>query len=339
MPFVQGNCPNCGGTLAVDNEKDAWVCPYCNTPFIVEKAINNYNVTNNISASTVNIFSDSQKDFEVTAGNLKKYNGEATEVVIPENVTTISYSAFHETNITSLKLPEGIKEVYLSSCKFLKELVLPESVINIGLKNCSSLEKIELHEGLKFVYFEGCSSIKDLRIPSTVTKLQKGTFWNCSSLSNLLLPNSLSIIEDAFVGCNNLDNLTIPPNVESVCLSSMKKLKNVVIPPNTKTVHLNNTPNLTTVVVGNPQIRIVGLTGKETLVYKDVGYSSSVLFKPPLITKNPFSVNKRALEIILAKYGKCSYCGGSFSVWFGNCKECGAKKSYNIVNNNLIFLK
>ena len=39
MPFVQGNCPNCGGTLAVDNEKDAWVCPYCNTPFIVEKQL------------------------------------------------------------------------------------------------------------------------------------------------------------------------------------------------------------------------------------------------------------------------------------------------------------
>ncbi len=47
MPVVQAKCPNCGGFLAVDNTKDAAVCQFCNTPFIVEKAINNYNITIN----------------------------------------------------------------------------------------------------------------------------------------------------------------------------------------------------------------------------------------------------------------------------------------------------
>ena len=49
MPFVQAKCTNCGGILAVDRSHDAAVCPFCQTPFIVEKAINNYNITNNIT--------------------------------------------------------------------------------------------------------------------------------------------------------------------------------------------------------------------------------------------------------------------------------------------------
>ena len=42
MPLVQAKCTNCGGILEVDKENEAAVCKYCGTPFIVEKAINNY---------------------------------------------------------------------------------------------------------------------------------------------------------------------------------------------------------------------------------------------------------------------------------------------------------
>lgn len=57
MPFVQAKCPNCGGVLAVDQSHDAALCQYCNTPFIVEKAINNFNVTvsGNLSVENANI--------------------------------------------------------------------------------------------------------------------------------------------------------------------------------------------------------------------------------------------------------------------------------------------
>lgn len=40
MPLVKAQCTNCGGILEVDNAKEAAICPYCNTPYIVEKAIN-----------------------------------------------------------------------------------------------------------------------------------------------------------------------------------------------------------------------------------------------------------------------------------------------------------
>ena len=43
MALVAAKCPQCGANLNVDETKDACVCEYCGTPFITEKAINNYN--------------------------------------------------------------------------------------------------------------------------------------------------------------------------------------------------------------------------------------------------------------------------------------------------------
>ena len=37
-------CTQCGGTLEVDPTKETAECPYCGASFIVEKAVNNYNV-------------------------------------------------------------------------------------------------------------------------------------------------------------------------------------------------------------------------------------------------------------------------------------------------------
>lgn len=42
--MVSGTCPKCGGQLEVDPAQEAAVCPYCGTPYIVEKAINKYSV-------------------------------------------------------------------------------------------------------------------------------------------------------------------------------------------------------------------------------------------------------------------------------------------------------
>lgn len=39
-------CTQCGATIQVDSRQEAAICTYCGTPFIVEKAINNYNVQN-----------------------------------------------------------------------------------------------------------------------------------------------------------------------------------------------------------------------------------------------------------------------------------------------------
>ena len=53
MPLVKAQCTNCGGNLEVDGSKDAVVCPFCNTPFVVEKAVNQYKTTNSTTNNIV----------------------------------------------------------------------------------------------------------------------------------------------------------------------------------------------------------------------------------------------------------------------------------------------
>lgn len=51
--LVPAQCTNCGGLLKVDPSQEAAVCQFCGTPFIVSKAVNNYNVQNNTYQTTV----------------------------------------------------------------------------------------------------------------------------------------------------------------------------------------------------------------------------------------------------------------------------------------------
>lgn len=55
MPLVPAKCTQCGGSVQVDNTKEAAICQHCETAFIVEKAINHYNVHNtmNFAGATV----------------------------------------------------------------------------------------------------------------------------------------------------------------------------------------------------------------------------------------------------------------------------------------------
>ncbi len=56
--IVPARCTNCNASLQVDANKEAAVCPYCNSAFIVSKAINNIRVENavfSLNGATVNV--------------------------------------------------------------------------------------------------------------------------------------------------------------------------------------------------------------------------------------------------------------------------------------------
>ena len=52
MPLVKAKCTECGAPIEVNPNAEKLICRYCGNEFIVEKAINNYNVS--INASVVN---------------------------------------------------------------------------------------------------------------------------------------------------------------------------------------------------------------------------------------------------------------------------------------------
>ena len=77
MPLVNAKCTNCGAPLQVDNTHEAAVCQYCGSAFIVEKAIQNFNIsfTNNITAQNVIIAGKGEMEKERLLQNAKTQLG------------------------------------------------------------------------------------------------------------------------------------------------------------------------------------------------------------------------------------------------------------------------
>lgn len=69
MALVPAKCTQCGGNIEVDNTHEAGICKFCGTPFVTEKAINNYNtfVTNNFAGATINVLGANEENLLVLA--------------------------------------------------------------------------------------------------------------------------------------------------------------------------------------------------------------------------------------------------------------------------------
>jgi len=80
MPFVAAKCTQCGASLQVDSLKDAANCEHCGSAFIIEKAIQNYNISNaQINTEVVNIQSGATADSLLQLGRKALDIGNRTE--------------------------------------------------------------------------------------------------------------------------------------------------------------------------------------------------------------------------------------------------------------------
>ena len=71
--------------------------------------------------------------------------------------------------------------------------------------------------------FKNCSDLTSLTLPSSVTRIGDYAFYNCSGLTSLTLPSSVtSIGEFAFSYCSGLTSLTIPSGVTSIGMSAFE---------------------------------------------------------------------------------------------------------------------
>lgn len=210
MPLVQVKCTNCGANLEIDNTLDAAVCPYCNVPFVVEKAINNYNTANHISAGPVNAYGGSSADFAVRGGVLEKYNGAAMEVVIPNSVKIIGDQAFYNCKgITSVVIPDSVKEIgryAFNNCAELESVTMANSVQKIGycaFRDCRSLTALTIPDSVREIdndAFVGCSALTAIVIPASVQLIGIEAFYNCKSLRTVEFKGNPQCYSDAFSG-------------------------------------------------------------------------------------------------------------------------------------------
>ena len=83
--------------------------------------------------------------FAVVNGILLLYNGNETEVIIPDNVTSIVGAFFAKNNITGVTVPDSVVTIgkyAFSDCYGLTSITIPESVEKIGIGAFDSCQKL-----------------------------------------------------------------------------------------------------------------------------------------------------------------------------------------------------
>lgn len=321
MPFVNAKCPNCGGSLQVDNGKRAAVCPFCKEAYVVEDAINNYITNNfttidNLHADVVNI--NSNPDFEIRGGELIKYNGAATDVIIPNTVKMIG-GIFDDRSHRYYGAFQG--------CSLIRRVVIPEGVISIGGKDGS----IPQYAGGAFL---GCSSLEEVVLPSTLSQIGECAFYECRSLRSIQFPQTLtSIANRAFERCSSLESVAIPSGVSvGFCaFYACHKLRRVEVSDNVKLQGsvFSSCSELESVTLGN---NISGTTFANSSSFESSNFDDTIWYnKQKEQIARIMRAEKEKQDALLKsrmKANLCLYCGGEFTLLSRVCKRCGKKKSY-----------
>lgn len=125
-------------------------------------------------------------EFEIEDKVLKKYTGNASEVVIPKNVEIIGRAAFlGKSSLNSIILPDGVT-----------------TIEGHAFEDCSGLEYVEIPDSITTIEdsaFENCGNLTEIKIPR-VTVIGERAFYNCKRLANLVLTDVMKIGRAAFDG-------------------------------------------------------------------------------------------------------------------------------------------
>ena len=214
------------------------------------------NVTINKSVTGIGAYAFSNcKNIEVYyTGNVADWCGISGLKNIMMNASVLYVGEDKVRVEKELALPEGVISVSdyaFYGCNGLTSITMPDSVKRIGnsaFENCSSLVSVTLSKNLTGIgdnAFFGCCNIETATLPSSMisciqknelktvvitsgNRIAPGAFMYCQSLTNVIIADSVtSIGVDAFLGCENVETVTLPSF--AISYIPKNKLKTVVI--------------------------------------------------------------------------------------------------------------
>ena len=185
------------------------------------------------------------------------------EITLPEQLETIRYFAFEECqSLQTIQFPSGLKEIWGQSFhnSGLTSIKIPEGVTSINpytFSGCKNLVEIQLPETLTYIWtgaFWGCVSLKQLQLPDNIGYIGYFAFWGCTSLEEVIVSKSYTqnkltrdviigagggnatknvICGTAFQGCTALEKVEFPNkiyNINEQVFSNCTSLKEIYIP-------------------------------------------------------------------------------------------------------------
>lgn len=142
------------------------------------------------------------------------FQGKGVETaVIGDMVTEIGSGIYGNNPLKSITFGKSVSKIAqsaFSECKELKELILPESLVELGGYS-----------------FNGCSTLTTISFPSNLTEIISN-FHHCKSLQKVSIPANIEKISSSFQDCSEIEEFVIEDSETPITLSGNFGYKTVV---------------------------------------------------------------------------------------------------------------
>ena len=153
------------------------------------------------------------------------------EVVLPDSLTRIGNSCFDRLpNLTSVKMGKNVESIGISAFAETKisSIDIPETVKTIernAFFGCTELTSIDVSgvEVIDYMVFQSCSKLTNVKVSDNLKIIRSGSFIG-SGITSMEIPANVELIEKGvFTRCNNLTSLVFKDPTNWVSTSTYGK--------------------------------------------------------------------------------------------------------------------
>lgn len=214
---------------------------YSQTSFAYDFEVDGIYYTLDTSTSTVYVDKGNYSGV-ITIPSSVTYNNKTL------NVTYIGKEAFSSCkDLKQVIIPETIKRIEESafSGSGIENLVIPYGITTIRrylCSGCRNLVKVVLPETVEIIEedaFQSCESLLEAKLPESLKSIGTWAFLWCYKLEKIIIPNQVNQMgESVFVGCESAKKLVIGHSIKSLraTFEGCKSLISANIPNNVNSI-------------------------------------------------------------------------------------------------------